>query len=1449
VAVSDTTTDYTAKWAIIIGIDAYAPGSGLDPLSFAANDATALRDVLRDEFGFAADHIKCFIDKEARGDEIRAAFLDWAADSKVPGPRPSESDAVLIFYAGHGVIGDVPGNGGRTSEWYLAPVNSHLSKPRELLSETWIRTQLQRIAARHKLVILDSCYSGVLFAEVAVRMPPEREATRLQPPPPVSSRAASAVGRGRPTPASSSQGMGASAPRLDLIRDYLKEPAFLAISAGRETPVSDGDGINRHSVFTRALLELLAERADSTRPDQVFTSRELATRLEARVRDALDSAQVPDWGRLGPGQGDFVFRPVVWRMTPSEESRRRQYSLSMEAARQAVSDRNVIGLRAALEDLRPNPGQDDLRGFEWFLLWRMAHPARWEFNGHQKPVIYGTLTPDGKTLVSIDQDNIVKFWDIETGRIRLTQDRRRGESLPGPEFSRETIAAPVVSGMEAVWATADETGKATVFDLKSGAERATLVSPGIGEFSSTETNAMAFSPDGTLLACAATGMRGSFVGVSRTRLWNWGQGQDTVDVPVDGQVSSIAFARGGAALVVATQNQLVSVWDISTLRKSLPSPRAVADLKQLKRLDQFENVISLAADDDAKHVALGTDSGSCLLLDTAKGSLSGVKIKSYSVNSLALSPDGRFVAVAVGDGTVQILRAEDLHPVRILSGHRGPAISVSYSKDGRLLSSTGIDGRVLLWDLKRSDSPMETVPALATRVYEVLASPSKQRLVTAGEGVRFQLWDIEGTQPIHLAELVTEGAPWRAFAFSPDGSLFASSFGASGRELRIWETRKGTQLAQLDTQRFEIRSLAFTHDGTSLAVGCSDGSILTWKRHGDEWDGLGILKGRLAPASAAAFAPDMRTLAVGGTLNDSSAAVELWDVDRQSVRKTLMGPRGEVRTLTYSRDGQMLAATDAVDALHLWTNEENHTRRWHQPGDSLVDQRMQSRIPQQVLFAPSSRYIAWLGAGFLQDVSLQVFEARTARLIASRGGISPITSLALSAGGRSILTGEASKIRFWDPVTLEQRLELQVPTLTTSVHILATTGDDRKVFVGGQDGSLTILTAAPAEETIGPVDRLSRALSDADPQVRRNAAEGYSWSGPGLQTAVWTLSKALEDTDEVRAAALRKLITINGDGPETLRFLTDALRMGAPSVRREAIEVLATRGAAADRWIPDLLGIIRHGDLLNTCRAYHAIKTIDFYNIEALPLLFTRMGELSGSDSPYVEKTVVAVLKEVFALREDSREVVPGLAEGLKSARSARVSDAMLNALSTLGPDAQEAVPLLRDRLVGRQAHASAVALSLIASSDAVVSAQLVPYFMRRLGGPRDWEWRQSIRALGRLAPAAEVAVPTLEHALQTVDDSQEKAEVGLALRQIREPMRPSVDVLIDALKDESESLRGVAINELLLLGRRATKAVPELESLGKNDPEDGNRVQARRAIFQIQGQLGMDWMLVRKRP
>ncbi|MCH7725662.1 MAG: caspase family protein, partial [Planctomycetes bacterium] len=312
--------DYRAKWAVVIGIDQYPGGeSGLQSLMFAVNDAREFRDLLRDEFGFAEKRIRYLVDSKATTRAIRETFQKW-----LPAQQLNDRDAVIVFFSGHGLVDH------RTKQGFLAAIDSKCAdRDRTCISVSWLRDELGALPCRHKLVILDSCYSGSLF---------QNKLTTSSSPKVGEQDGVSSLNS--PNSATRSTGVTGLGGREDNITFYYQNPAFYGMSAGRFTPVVDGLGENRHSVFTAALLQVLRERANSPRQDHAFTFRQLAAQVESRVANKLGSRQIPDWGALATGGGDFVFRPTVRRVTPRERASQTQqfFADALNVARDNLDD-------------------------------------------------------------------------------------------------------------------------------------------------------------------------------------------------------------------------------------------------------------------------------------------------------------------------------------------------------------------------------------------------------------------------------------------------------------------------------------------------------------------------------------------------------------------------------------------------------------------------------------------------------------------------------------------------------------------------------------------------------------------------------------------------------------------------------------------------------------------------------------------------------------------------------------------------------------------------------------------------------------------------------------------------------------------------------------------------------------------------------------------------------
>src|SRR5215471_7151702 len=231
--------------ALVIGNNAY---TDISPLKTAVNDATAVAELLQTMYGFNVTLLT-----NTTRDEIITA-LDQLRTTL------TEQDNLLIYYAGHGVLD--------TSEecGYWLPVNAKHDSRIQWISNTTITDALKAMAAKHILVVADSCYSGTLVRGLDVVRPPS--------------------GSERDT---------------YLARIAQKRSRTVLTSWGLE-PVSDSGGGKEHSVFAKAFLTALQENRDVLDGQQLFNL--------VRRPVVLNASQTPEYTDMryaGHEGGDFLF--------------------------------------------------------------------------------------------------------------------------------------------------------------------------------------------------------------------------------------------------------------------------------------------------------------------------------------------------------------------------------------------------------------------------------------------------------------------------------------------------------------------------------------------------------------------------------------------------------------------------------------------------------------------------------------------------------------------------------------------------------------------------------------------------------------------------------------------------------------------------------------------------------------------------------------------------------------------------------------------------------------------------------------------------------------------------------------------------------------------------------------------------------------------------------------
>ena len=240
---------YGKSFAVVIGINQYEKWPGLE---FAVADATAIKNTLQ-QTGF--DHITLITNREATQRRILTELFH-----NLP-RKVGRNDRVLFYFAGHGQTQDLPEGG---KKGFIIPADAELDGyASSSISMEQIRSLSSRIAAKHIIFIMDSCYSGL--------------------------------------------GLNRSAGVWPGISDYLRKVSSMRVvqiitAGGQGEQVQEKDG---HGLFTSYFLKALAGEADLDK-DHVVTGTELGAYLRPIVSNASRQSQTPLFGRL-EGEGEFLF--------------------------------------------------------------------------------------------------------------------------------------------------------------------------------------------------------------------------------------------------------------------------------------------------------------------------------------------------------------------------------------------------------------------------------------------------------------------------------------------------------------------------------------------------------------------------------------------------------------------------------------------------------------------------------------------------------------------------------------------------------------------------------------------------------------------------------------------------------------------------------------------------------------------------------------------------------------------------------------------------------------------------------------------------------------------------------------------------------------------------------------------------------------------------------------
>lgn len=370
-------------------------------------------------------------------------------------------------------------------------------------------------------------------------------------------------------------------------------------------------------------------------------------------------------------------------------------------------------------------------------------------------------------------------WDLRTGRgLRVT---------PAPSDKLFGMPAP---GGKLIAMFAPNSNAITILETNTGRQLQTLTRAATGG----GVDRVSFSPDGHLLAARYLedqGTQSKTIGglpSSQVKIWDVTSGREVRTITLATAPSEVSFTTDGGSLItvggqLSVGGAEIVLWDIASGNRvrsfataptgtpatpglpagmpnlgSLPNMKPgqmpnIANMPNMADMNSMINnvlgtmsagtmgrsVTSVAFSPDGKVLAAGgvesksnvdfstmmgsatnqkpskgrqpsdpqdmlkdikiETNGQVVLWDTATGQqLGAIKGHGKGVTDVVFSRDGKLLASSGTDNTIKIWDFASKRELRTLNGHTANVESMDFSPDGRLLASAGDDGSVFLWD-------------------------------------------------------------------------------------------------------------------------------------------------------------------------------------------------------------------------------------------------------------------------------------------------------------------------------------------------------------------------------------------------------------------------------------------------------------------------------------------------------------------------------------------------------------------------------------------------------------------------------------------------------------------------------------------------------------------------------------------------------------------------------